>query len=430
MTILDVSFVEEMIGYEFKNKKLLQQAFVKPSCTKASDGKILNYQVLEFLGDAVLNLSVVYDLINQKSCFTNDGQFNSNYNENDLTKDKIKIVRNSNLEECSNFWGFSRYLQKTKGFGFADKKTKKGDEVESILGAIAIDSDWNLKELYKVCKNLLTFDSKKTNYCQRLISFAQHDDEKRIKFVLNKNEIENSSTSFLATVYLKESKTFSAIASTELDSKNEACKIALAHSKTYKEFYKEMQNDKPLDLLNCLHQKNIIDKPVFSYKEEKNELTGDSCWLSELSFATSNKKYSAKGKTKADAKLGVVKIFFCDLFDVPAVKEKKSLVKTILPKERLSLDKDKSLDGNFKPVEDPRTVHCKNNADSTNNLSKKVAILNCDKSKSSNLPNRDNSKEKPFGAKVKDGNSENSKPLGLKPKGLMGIIRSKYDVQD
>ncbi|MCI34211.1 ribonuclease 3-like protein 2-like, partial [Trifolium medium] len=45
--------VEQIIGYTFRNKKLLEEAL-----THTSDPKVVSYECLEFVGDAVLGLAI------------------------------------------------------------------------------------------------------------------------------------------------------------------------------------------------------------------------------------------------------------------------------------------------------------------------------------------------------------------------------------
>ena len=50
--------IEQQIGYEFENRLLLQQAFTRKSYTEEThDGD--NNEVLEFIGDKVLDLIIV-----------------------------------------------------------------------------------------------------------------------------------------------------------------------------------------------------------------------------------------------------------------------------------------------------------------------------------------------------------------------------------
>lgn len=58
-----LSLIQQKIGYQFVNPVLLKQAFVSPSLSDAMQNRLQNYQVLEFIGDAVLGLAVVKNLL-------------------------------------------------------------------------------------------------------------------------------------------------------------------------------------------------------------------------------------------------------------------------------------------------------------------------------------------------------------------------------
>ena len=60
----DLSFIQDQIGYSFRNTDLLQQAFVRKSYSAEKGGQ--NNEVLEFIGDKVLDLMVVR-LLTEKS---------------------------------------------------------------------------------------------------------------------------------------------------------------------------------------------------------------------------------------------------------------------------------------------------------------------------------------------------------------------------
>ncbi|MBO4387666.1 MAG: hypothetical protein J5817_11725, partial [Treponema sp.] len=74
MKMRDLTEIQYRIGYNFQNSTLLEQAFVSSSVTTATNGKILNYQILEFIGDSVLNLAVVRNLTKEFCTVRNDGQ--------------------------------------------------------------------------------------------------------------------------------------------------------------------------------------------------------------------------------------------------------------------------------------------------------------------------------------------------------------------
>ena len=67
----DLQLIQEQIGYHFNNPDLLQQAFTRRSYSEENGGE--NNEVLEFIGDKVLDFFVVKYLITQNS--NSDGLF-------------------------------------------------------------------------------------------------------------------------------------------------------------------------------------------------------------------------------------------------------------------------------------------------------------------------------------------------------------------
>ena len=54
---IDIRRIENTIGYSFRNKDLLQQAFVRTSYSQENGGQ--NNEVLEFIGDKALDFTVI-----------------------------------------------------------------------------------------------------------------------------------------------------------------------------------------------------------------------------------------------------------------------------------------------------------------------------------------------------------------------------------
>lgn len=57
----DLQFIQDRIGYNFKNLDLLQQAFVRRSYSKENGGE--NNEVLEFIGDKALDIIIVRSIM-------------------------------------------------------------------------------------------------------------------------------------------------------------------------------------------------------------------------------------------------------------------------------------------------------------------------------------------------------------------------------
>ena len=67
---LKVPLIEKKIGYTFKDKSLLRQAFTRASFCNEYEGQRGGYQsneVLEFFGDSVLSAAIITGLIRAKT---------------------------------------------------------------------------------------------------------------------------------------------------------------------------------------------------------------------------------------------------------------------------------------------------------------------------------------------------------------------------
>ena len=123
----------EQIDYKFKNPKLLEQAFTSQSAITYKK-TILNesYQRLEFLGDTILKL-VITELI---------FKIYPGYNEGQLTKAREELEKNKALSIISKKMGLLEFVIKQH-----EKNNYKleADIIESIIGAIMVDSNFDYK---------------------------------------------------------------------------------------------------------------------------------------------------------------------------------------------------------------------------------------------------------------------------------------------
>lgn len=171
----DISAIQKIIGYEFHNSDLLQQAFIRRSYSKEKGGE--NNEVLEFIGDKVLDLIVVKILSEEFGSITSGDfhEFASEYQENKLTEIKKHLVERDTLANCIDDLGLADYLIMGEG----DRKNHvenspsvMEDLFEAILGAVAIDSNYDLKALQDVIELMLNpealiFDDE-INYIQEV----------------------------------------------------------------------------------------------------------------------------------------------------------------------------------------------------------------------------------------------------------------------
>ncbi|KAG0494006.1 hypothetical protein HPP92_005000 [Vanilla planifolia] len=162
--VVDVKALEESLGYKFKHRGLLLQAFVHPSYDKHHGGC---YQNLEFLGDAVLEYLITSYLYSVYPVLK-PGQ---------ITDLRSVAVSNNSFAHIAVWWGFQRFLIKdSKSLTAAVNKFERsfrsssperglldeskcpkvlGDLVESYIGAMLLDSGFNLIEVWKIMLALL-----------------------------------------------------------------------------------------------------------------------------------------------------------------------------------------------------------------------------------------------------------------------------------
>lgn len=154
----DLSKIQQIIAFNFKNLDLLQQAFVRRSYSKEYGGE--NNEVLEFIGDKVLDFIVVKILseefgmlASERDNFNTNEDFNefvSKYQENKLTEIKKRLVKKDTLANCIYNLGLAEYLIMGNGDqknNVQESHSVMEDLFEAILGAEAIDSNYDISRI-------------------------------------------------------------------------------------------------------------------------------------------------------------------------------------------------------------------------------------------------------------------------------------------
>lgn len=159
----DFSKLEKQVGIQFKNKKLLTQAFIHRSYLNEHPETTLEHnERLEFLGDAVLELVVTENLYKN---YPNP--------EGELTSWRAALVNSKMLSKISMELSFNDYILLSKG---EEKDTGRARQyilanaTEAFIGAVYLDrgmevvrkfiEKYFLKELKQVLENKLYQDPK------------------------------------------------------------------------------------------------------------------------------------------------------------------------------------------------------------------------------------------------------------------------------
>ena len=137
---MSIDQLEKQIKYKFKNVNLLKEALTHSSYNlKNSRATNKNYERLEFLGDRVLGLVLAEYFF----------RLFPSFNEGSLNDYLQKYANQSTLAEYANNINLSIFLKIQKGDNLDNNKSILSDVVESIIGAIYLDSG-----LVK-CKNFI-----------------------------------------------------------------------------------------------------------------------------------------------------------------------------------------------------------------------------------------------------------------------------------
>lgn len=142
MLEMKMAQLEQIIGYSFKNKMLLRQALTHSSyANEQKINKSPDYERLEFLGDAVLEL-VSSDCIYRE---------NPDMSEGKMTKYRSSIVCEPALAYCAREIGLEEYILLGKGEEATGGRTRDSiisDVMEAVIGALYLDSGMKVAKTF------------------------------------------------------------------------------------------------------------------------------------------------------------------------------------------------------------------------------------------------------------------------------------------
>ena len=124
--------LEERIGYKFRNSLLLAEALTHPSLGHEAQRYHFDYQRLEFLGDAVLQLVITEYLFRHFGAEA----------EGQLTKLRSRLVSREALRSHAATLDLGRYILMGRGeesSGGRGRTSTLADAFEALIGAIYLD---------------------------------------------------------------------------------------------------------------------------------------------------------------------------------------------------------------------------------------------------------------------------------------------------
>ncbi len=155
--------LEEKIGYEFRKKELIWQALTHSSFSNEQKiNKYKNYERLEFLGDAVL------ELLSSQFFFETYPEMP----EGDMTKLRSSMVCELALAYCARDISLGDYLLLGKGEEATGGRTRDSiisDVMEAVIGALYLDGGLAVADVFVKKYILSDLESKQLFYDSKTI---------------------------------------------------------------------------------------------------------------------------------------------------------------------------------------------------------------------------------------------------------------------
>ena len=289
--------IEEKISYQFRyHTKLLVQAFTRKSFAQEHDGYEDN-EILELYGDQLVNTVMtkwLYDSYSTVPQTYTDDFFYSEKNEAELSKIRANYVNKSALAHCIDMLDLDDYLL----LGNSDEKNEvwsnekvRCDLFEAIIGAVAVDSDWDFKQIEKSCKTMWGMLDFNENFVTTLYDVCDDLEIAEPKFSVYQNYYGNNQP-FRCTIslYLQNSwnsKPIEGNGNSEISAKMDAAKKALnfLHKYQIEQIAGRATPETAVQTLNTLYLKKFISKPELncsvSPDDDGNQVWRCECFIKE-----------------------------------------------------------------------------------------------------------------------------------------------------
>ncbi len=191
--------LKQQLGLQVKNKPIYQRAFIHPSLNQRDDaGTRINFERLEFLGDALLN-AVVAAYLFEKYPKANEGK---------LTQMRAQIVSREQLNRIGKKLNLVQWMQtskKQKIFG----EDVHGNLLESLLGALLVDKGYEKSKRFILDRiiqehiDLGTLTEGVLSYKSALIEWAQKN-KKKYRFDTIEDEGLDPNVNYSSTFYIEQ----------------------------------------------------------------------------------------------------------------------------------------------------------------------------------------------------------------------------------
>ncbi|MDR0430973.1 MAG: ribonuclease III [Tannerellaceae bacterium] len=230
------SSLYKLLGFYPNDVSIFEQAFLhKSSSIEADDGRWVNNERLEFLGDAILD-AIVADILYKHF---------RNKREGFLTNTRSKIVQRENLNQIAVKLGLHKMVVFSAKLS-SHNNHLYGNALEALIGAIYLDQGYRkcfkfIKEV--IIEQYINIDSiarKEVNFKSSLIEWSQKN-KLEVSFDLIESFIDNEGNPvFQTSVTLSEYQIGVGIGYSKKESQQNAAKMAVKKLRVDKEFQQKV----------------------------------------------------------------------------------------------------------------------------------------------------------------------------------------------
>ncbi len=318
-----IAKIEKKIGYTFRDKSLLKQAFTRTSfCNEQDKSEAVRYtsnEVLEFFGDGVLSLAIITVLLSKNTERYRHG-IKTALGEGDFSNIKSKLSDKKNLSKSMGELGLQKYLLMGEGderLGIENEPSVMEDLFESIVGAIYIDCGMDIPTVVHSVSEMLdtgTYLSRNSEVLQSAKNAVQEwcaDKRRRLPppvyKTLSETGPDHKKTYTRAciiggrTVGVGEGKNCKLA-----DSAAAEAALALLRSEEEKNGGAERKDHDTVSKLRSFAAKNALPRPLFS---DLGECDGTDSYAKVFRFECKlgNVKAEGCGRSKGEARSAAAK---------------------------------------------------------------------------------------------------------------------------
>lgn len=219
----DIKKFQEIIGYKFKNEKLLIEALSHSSYANENKKTRKSNERLEFLGDSVLSIVVSKHIFNDYKHLP----------EGELTKLRASLVCEKALYEFSKKIHLGKYILLGKGeehTGGRERPSILADAFEAVIASIYLDGGFEPVEKYIlgfIPKDIIHKQPVFNDFKTVLQEVIQKNPEEKVEYILVDEKGPDHDKAFIVNVCLNSNVIGKGIGKSKKEAEQMAAKEAL-----------------------------------------------------------------------------------------------------------------------------------------------------------------------------------------------------------